>query len=1216
MTSSRLGTYELIESLHQGGLAEVFLARRVGETTPITLKRLDPRAVRDPKRGAHILERAREARGLQHPNILGILEFGEDGDTPFLATEYLAGRPLRALLAALAKKKERLELPFALLIASRVCEALVHAHSVSPGSSSAGGGVIHAAISPDTIRIGLGGEVKLEDYGFMPASWSQRSVTKNERLGFLSPEQMSGATISAATDLYALGLVLYELVSGRRLYGPAPRALRLQELLDGAALPLAPGLPQPLADLLCTALARQPEERFQSAQALLEALRRIEHASPGGAGTAADLSALMARAFPDAHSTEAQRQRRLVKGPPLSMSSPASPHSEDQPSKSDAAEAASAKVQEVTPAPGASAQADAPPGAEVPSVEADAGDGAERASTGEVAASAPSGAKPPQPGAETASSPKAPAAGDVDAANAASAAGDGSEPGQPEDVEAPTGASATASANAQASGAPGSGAAAATEDPKAVVAPTSEQLAKPGAEATPPQASNSVQASGTDAEAPDLPTARDGEPAPGSAAGTGEVASSSPPTPTTAAPAPGTHPVAPATHAAPAPAAPGTPTGSGAPALTPVAPSASSAPKPAPTATPEAGTTKPIAAAPSATSAPKPIAPASSSAPKPAPDAPAVPAISPAAQAPSGASSAAADASTSSRPLPGTPIDATSEVSLPAYRDVDDDDDDEDERTQLITTELLVSSLPAAEAAAVAATPAAPAPSAPPRKTSVVTRPSSTSRPTGTRPTPGSAAGSGPEPSRPATGKTGARPQVGEPGSGPRRTPTRPPSGEVRATSGVRRTGSRPSIPAAGRDAIPVKETRRPTPQGAPPPSREAAGARTGGTGRTQTPGSRPARRSSLGNMPAVGAGKGAPTPRTFSASHPAFDAIKEAESLPSARPGAAQPKMEILAANPASTPDPEPSAQRPLVPVPSARPAPKAPVRSAATPGGSWLDSVPRSLWVVAGLILLLLMLGLGFSLGGSSGSEVVVHVTPTQGALITLDGRQLQSGQPIALPPGEYELVAIAEGFKRYSQRITVFEDAEQAVYPITLEPDVASVAPVPTGPGAENAGTFTVRFTTSTPGVEIWVEGTSIGTAPEATAILPIGRPHRYEARAKGYEATMGTVGSFGDPEVTVQLTLQPAVDRVRNPNAPPTGGTGRLVVATEPNGAEVYVNGVPTGLRTPITSVNPLTLPAGKHRLRFALGDRVSRLQNVTLERGQTILLDDVPIDQAR
>src|SRR5690606_41970454 len=133
---------------------------------------------------------------------------------------------------AQAEQKAGLELPFARLIASRVCEALVHAHSVSPGSSSGGGGVIHAAISPDSIRIGLGGEVKLEDYGFMPASWSQRSVSKNERLCFLCPEQMSGATNSATTDLYTFALVLYEHVPVRRLDGHAPRAQRLQELLN------------------------------------------------------------------------------------------------------------------------------------------------------------------------------------------------------------------------------------------------------------------------------------------------------------------------------------------------------------------------------------------------------------------------------------------------------------------------------------------------------------------------------------------------------------------------------------------------------------------------------------------------------------------------------------------------------------------------------------------------------------------------------------------------------------------------------------------------------------------------------------------------------------------------------------------------------------------------------------------------------------------------
>ena len=1354
MTTSRLGTYQLIEPLKSGALAELFLARpgsplEHGPAEWVVIKRLVRALVEDPERAAHVPDRAREVQGLSHRNLVQVLDVGRDDDQHWIACADAPGAPLRELLDAFLARGESMPVPLAAGLMREVCQALGALHASGPAR-------VHGAVSVRSIRLCLDGVVRLDDYGFAPVAGKPADAARSEQLGFLSPEQVLGRPLDGRSDVFSVGLVLFELLTGLRLYGASNNAATLQMVLDAQVPPLRslnPSLPEALDVTVLKALARAPEDRFQTAAELGAALAAFSDGGPFSISVALD------RELPEVRTSETALRQRLAKGTPTSMSSTPAPTSSPTASttpppadpatvepgasdvgdeaepvdakkprkassrkskgkKSAGASGTDGEATDAEESDGAVASAGEPSDAEAKSPPAPASGFGSSAEGAVTDASTPSGgstssatqaaAAPPRDGSDALSpSPELPAA---------SITTEGAEKPGEKRAEAPAipGAQQGPDARPLAAGSsaavpapitPEAGSASGKPDATTPVTSTVGTGSTPQPASTP--AASAVAASDAAPKAdglPSSPPASQAVAAPGPVVSPrAEVASKAPAAtekvgaPTGSSPvqagapatavtssAPATAAIGAASQAPPAAAAPAAPAGStsqvppaaaapaapaGSPSQVPPAAAAPAAPAGSPSQVP------PAAAAPAAPAgspsqvppaAAAPAAPAGSpSQVPPAAAAPAAPAGSPSQVPPVAAAPASPAGSTSRVPpaaaAPASPvaITATSPVDLPLYRAPDEDDEEEEEeRTQLINTAIIAASLPAMLAEPLGVTPRAdsqvpPRADAAPRRTGVAVRPATggthagpAPRPGGTSPGKPRPAGLGPGAARPGgtnagtprpTGPTsnpGGDPRVGasRPGTNPAmRTPqlgsprvaqprpaapgTTAPTGRTSSPTGTppesdlfapqpRRTSSRTAIPSqAGQTPVRRPNTR---PGEAPPSAR--------GTGRVgSNPG--PGRRSPSGDQPQVRQGTGTPVARTFSASHPAFDALQlaaEVAKQSASRAKGAQPEVEILFSNTASeSPARQPVEAHRSQPPPSepsrALDADKrpnvVPVRSAAKEPVS--TPVPKGLYYLAGAMALFLMLGLGLILRSPSEAVVVIDVAPAESAMITIGGRQVKSGEKVSFPPGEYELVASAKGFKRHTQRITVFEGAPTSTYPIMLEADepVEEKSVVPEVTGAK----FTLHFTSATPDVEVWVDGVSVGVTPKASVSLEVGRSYRYEARAKGHEPVEGLVGSYGASELAVPLTLRKASDRSSRT------GRGKLVLSTVPSGAEIHLNGVPTGRRTPVTAGLPIEIPAGRHVLVFRLGDRASAPQRVTLGDGQAIMLDSVAVD---
>lgn len=284
----------------------------------------------------------------------------------------------------------------------------------------------------------------------------------------------------------------------------------------------------------------------------------------------------------------------------------------------------------------------------------------------------------------------------------------------------------------------------------------------------------------------------------------------------------------------------------------------------------------------------------------------------------------------------------------------------------------------------------------------------------------------------------------------------------------------------------------------------------------------------------------------------------------------------------------------------------------------------------IVAGVVLLLGLLFFATRPGGPSTSTVRVTVVPAEKAQVTIGGRLVEIGKPTQLPPGQYDLVAVAPGFKQHLQKIAVFANEPEAVFTVLLEPETPPVVtppvtatPTPKPPPTSDAPSqiFTAKFVSVDPGVEISVEGKPVGKTPDAEVTLPVGSAYRYEARREGYEVARGLFGSSGERNVTVTVALKkaaahPAPVHHAAPKAGKSAAKGGLVCSSQPNGARVEIDGRATRTTTPVYPDDPLMLPVGRHRVVFVLGGKRSAPHTVNVEKDKLVFLKDVAIAGAK
>src|ERR1051326_4537543 len=272
-SGERFGDYVLLEKIAQGGMAELFVAKRRGvegfEKT-VAIKRILPELSWNREFVSMFINEAKIAARLSHPNIVQIFDFGKIDDYYFIAMEYVRGENLRAVLERIAEKPLPLSPAIAALVVARACAGLEHAHRKTDESGRPLG-IVHRDVSPQNVLVSYDGDVKVVDFGIAKAVTENPEVTRGVlkgKLSYLSPEQVNGSSLDARTDVFAAGLLLYELVAGRKLFTQSDPAEVLDAIVHIDADALArtiPNLDRGLRDVLRRSLALDPAKRFASA---------------------------------------------------------------------------------------------------------------------------------------------------------------------------------------------------------------------------------------------------------------------------------------------------------------------------------------------------------------------------------------------------------------------------------------------------------------------------------------------------------------------------------------------------------------------------------------------------------------------------------------------------------------------------------------------------------------------------------------------------------------------------------------------------------------------------------------------------------------------------------------------------------------------------------------------------------------------------------------
>jgi eukaryotic-like serine/threonine-protein kinase len=265
------GRYELLEKLGEGGMAEVFKARLhggAGIDKLLVLKRILPQVSSDPEFIRLFVNEAKIALPLTHGNITATFEFGDVEGQYFLAMEYIHGQDLATVLHRCSEAKVRMPVEAALYIASEVAKGLNYAHSyISPTGGRIQ--VVHLDVSPQNVLISYDGAVKLTDFGI--ASLLRRPDADGKIRGkacYLAPEQAQGKDVDGRTDIFALGTVLYEALTGVRPFDAPEDLAAVAKVIKAEAPPpsqFRPGMPVNVEEVIMKALHREPHFRYERA---------------------------------------------------------------------------------------------------------------------------------------------------------------------------------------------------------------------------------------------------------------------------------------------------------------------------------------------------------------------------------------------------------------------------------------------------------------------------------------------------------------------------------------------------------------------------------------------------------------------------------------------------------------------------------------------------------------------------------------------------------------------------------------------------------------------------------------------------------------------------------------------------------------------------------------------------------------------------------------
>lgn len=267
------GSYTLLDQIGIGGMAEVFLARHTGVEgfeKEIVIKRIRPHLSAVPSFINMFLGEAKLAAQLNHANIVQIYDLGKIGDSYFIAMEYVAGRDMSAIIP----KTKALGIPFpieyALKIGSNVCEALYYAHTKTDALGNPLH-IVHRDVSPENIRVAWTGSVKILDFGIAKAATQLHETKAGEikgKLIYMSPEQVTGKSLDARSDIFSLGVALYECLTGLKMFSGDNDLAIMNNIIEGKIYPpsyFRDDVPAEVEAIIMKALDKDRKKRYQSA---------------------------------------------------------------------------------------------------------------------------------------------------------------------------------------------------------------------------------------------------------------------------------------------------------------------------------------------------------------------------------------------------------------------------------------------------------------------------------------------------------------------------------------------------------------------------------------------------------------------------------------------------------------------------------------------------------------------------------------------------------------------------------------------------------------------------------------------------------------------------------------------------------------------------------------------------------------------------------------
>ena len=263
------GRYRVRARIARGGMATVYVATDLRLERRVALKVMHGHLSDDTVFQSRFIQEARAAARLADPHVVNVFDQGQDGDMAYLVMEYLPGITLRELL----REQRRLTVPQAVSILDAILSGLSAAHRA---------GIVHRDVKPENVLLAEDGRIKIGDFGLARAT-TANTATGAQLLGtiaYLAPELVTRGTADARSDIYALGIMLYEMLTGEQPYkGEQPMQIAFQHATDSVPRPSVknPGVPEPLDELVLWATEKTPDDRPSDAREMLDRLREIEH---------------------------------------------------------------------------------------------------------------------------------------------------------------------------------------------------------------------------------------------------------------------------------------------------------------------------------------------------------------------------------------------------------------------------------------------------------------------------------------------------------------------------------------------------------------------------------------------------------------------------------------------------------------------------------------------------------------------------------------------------------------------------------------------------------------------------------------------------------------------------------------------------------------------------------------------------------------------------